>query len=164
MLEQYGVVHFEEPCPYPWLEWTKAVADELDVAVTGGEQDTDLAQFHRMITMKAVDIVQPDVCYIGGISRALEVARMAHRAGMPCMPHAANLSMVAVFTMHLVAAIPNAGTFMELSVESVPWTERLFSPTISVQDGKVNIPDGPGWGVTVHPEWLEQAEYRISEM
>jgi L-alanine-DL-glutamate epimerase-like enolase superfamily enzyme len=164
MLEQHGIVHYEEPCPYPWLEWTKQVADALDVPVTGGEQDTDLAQFQRMIAMRAVDIVQPDICYVGGLSRALEVARMAQQAGMTCTPHAANLSMVSVFTMHMAAAIPNAGRFMEFSVESNAWAEELFTSSFEVKDGKVAIPDGPGWGVTVRPEWLEKAEYRISEI
>lgn len=48
------------------------LANYLDV--TGGEQDCDLAQWARMIRMRAVDIVQPDICYVGGLSRALEVA------------------------------------------------------------------------------------------
>jgi L-alanine-DL-glutamate epimerase-like enolase superfamily enzyme len=164
MLEQYGVVHYEEPCPYPNLEWTKQVADALDVSVAGGEQDTDLAQFQRMISMRAVDIVQPDICYIGGLSRALEVARMAETAGMACTPHAANLSMVTVFTMHMVAAISNAGPYMEFCIESIPWTEQLFTSSLEVRDGKVNIPEEPGWGVTVRPEWLEKAQYRISQL
>ncbi|WP_274648938.1 mandelate racemase/muconate lactonizing enzyme family protein [Paenibacillus humicola] len=164
MLAEYGVCHFEEPCPYPELEWTKQVADALDIPVTGGEQDTDLAQFKRMIDMRAVDIVQPDICYVGGISRAMEVARMAEAAGMPCMPHAANLSMVTVFTMHLAAAIPNAGKFLEFSIEPDTWTKDLFTEPLAVSDGKVQFPQGPGWGVTVRPEWLERAEYRISRL
>ena len=44
-----------------------------------------------MIEMGAVDIVQPDICYVGGISRTLRVAAMAQAAGMPCTPHSANL-------------------------------------------------------------------------
>ncbi|TVY11032.1 mandelate racemase/muconate lactonizing enzyme family protein [Paenibacillus cremeus] len=164
MLEQQGVVHYEEPCPYPQLEWTKQVTDALSLNVTGGEQDTDLVQFQRMISMHAVDIVQPDICYIGGLSRALEVARMAEAVGMTCTPHAANLSMVTVFTMHMVAAIPNAGRYMEFTVESDAWTEQLFTSQLKVRDGKVDIPDEPGWGVTIRPEWLEKAEYRISEL
>ena len=162
-LEQYGVCHFEEPCPYPELEWTKQVADALEIPVTGGEQDTDLAQFRRMIAMRAVDIVQPDVCYIGGISRALKVAQMAREAGMPCMPHAANLSLVTVFTLHLVAAIPNAGEYMEFTIERDAWTEDLLTSPLAVADGTIRVPDGPGWGVDIRPEWLERAEYRVSE-
>jgi len=163
MLKRYGVVHFEEPCPYPELEWTKQVADALEIPVAGGEQDTDLAQFRRMIAMRAVDIVQPDVCYVGGIVRAREVARMAEDAGLICMPHAANLSLVTVFTLHLVAALPNAGEFMEFSIERDAWTEGLLASPLVVEDGRVRVPDGPGWGVDVRPDWLERAEYRVSE-
>ena len=42
LLEDHGVVHFEEPCPYWELEWTAEVADALDLDVTGGEQDCEL--------------------------------------------------------------------------------------------------------------------------
>jgi L-alanine-DL-glutamate epimerase-like enolase superfamily enzyme len=161
-LKQQGVCHFEEPCPYPELEWTKQVADALDIPVTGGEQDTDLAQFRRMIAMRAVDIVQPDICYIGGVSRALQVAEMARAAGIPCTPHAANLSMVTVFTLHMVAAIPNAGDYMEYTIEEDPWTEGFLTTPLSVTDGTVNVPEGPGWGVDIRPEWLGKAEYQVS--
>ncbi|MEK3912821.1 mandelate racemase/muconate lactonizing enzyme family protein [Paenibacillus sp. FSL H7-0331] len=163
MLAQYGVCHFEEPCSYTELEWTKQVADALDIPVTGGEQDTDLAQFRRMINMRAVDIVQPDICYVGGFSRALEVAKMAEAVGMTCTPHAANLSMLMIFTLHMVAAIPNAGTHMEYTIEQDAWTNNLFMEPLEVRDGKVQVPEGAGWGVTIRPDWLANAEYQISE-
>ena len=54
-----------------------------------------------MIDMRAVDIVQPDILYVGGIGRALRVARMAERANLPVTPHAANLSMVTLFHARL---------------------------------------------------------------
>src|SRR5204863_6105782 len=113
LLEDHGIGHFEEPCPYWELEWTAEVAAALNVPVAGGEQDTDLAQFRRMLDMRAVDIVQPDVCYVGGIARAQRVARMAEERGVPTTPHSANLSLVTVFTLHLMAAIPNPGPFIE---------------------------------------------------
>ena len=74
LLEDNGISHFEEPCPYWELEQTKEVRDALDIDVTGGEQDCWLPVWRRMIEMRAVDIVQPDVCYVGGISRTLRVA------------------------------------------------------------------------------------------
>ncbi len=163
MLEDNAVGHFEEPCPYWELEWTAEVAAALEVPVAGGEQDTDLAQFRRMLRMKAVDIVQPDVCYVGGLTRARRVAQMAEALGLPCTPHCANRSLISVFTLHLLAAIPNAGPFMEFSIEPSPWTQDLFEPTLEVQEGEIEIPAGPGWGVTINPRWLEAAEYQISE-
>jgi len=164
LLEEHRVCHFEEPCPYWELEWTAEVAEALDVPVAGGEQDNCLAQWRRMIAMGAVDIVQPDVCYVGGLSRALRVAAMAAEAELPCVPHSANLSMVTVFTLHLLGAIPNAGPYLEFSIEPTPWTEGLYEPALEVRDGEVAIPDGPGWGVTVSPSWLADAERQVSEL
>jgi L-alanine-DL-glutamate epimerase-like enolase superfamily enzyme len=88
MLQDHGVVHFEEPCPYWEYHWTREVKEALDLDVTGGEQDCDLALWRFAIDMRAVDVVQPDVCYLGGINRTLKVVEMAKQAGIspwsPC--------------------------------------------------------------------------------
>jgi L-alanine-DL-glutamate epimerase-like enolase superfamily enzyme len=167
MLQDHGVCHFEEPCPYWELEWTKQVADALDLDVTGGEQDCELATWRHMIAMRAVDVVQPDVCYLGGLTRTLRVAAMAQAAGLPVTPHSANLSMVTVFTLHLMGAIPGAGPYVEFSIEGpdyYPWQGGLFEPALIARDGKVAIPDGPGWGVEVSQRWLERSAYQVSEV
>ena len=162
MLQEYAIGHFEEPCPYWELEWTAQVAAALEMPVAGGEQDFDLCQWRRILQMHAVDIVQPDVCYIGGMTRARRVARWAEQAGYICVPHSANDSMVLTFTLHLMGAIPNAGPHVEYSIEPSICPEGLYSPAPVVQNGMVNIPSGPGWGVTINPDWLAAAEYRIS--
>ena len=61
-------------CPHQELEWTARVAEALDIEVAGGEQDHDLAQVRRMLDMRAVDVLQPDVCYAGGFTQALRAA------------------------------------------------------------------------------------------
>jgi L-alanine-DL-glutamate epimerase-like enolase superfamily enzyme len=168
LLEACGVSHYEEPCPYWKLEDTQRVADALAIDVTGGEQDWDLATWARMIEMRAVDIVQPDVMYMGGLSRTLKVVRMAAAAGLACTPHSANLSLVTLCTMHLLGAIPNAGKYLELSIEGedyYPWQRGLFlEDPYGVREGCVTIPSAPGWGIVIHPEWLEQAVYHRSEL
>lgn len=162
LLQEHGVCHFEEPCPYWELEWTAEVSKTLDVPVAGGEQDCRMEQWRRMIQLRAVDVVQPDVCYVGGLSRALRVARMAADAGLRCVSHSANRSMVTVFSLHLLGAITNAGPYLEFSVEPPGWTQELFTPVLEVHDGQVQIPDAPGWGVTVNPAWLANSEHQIS--
>jgi L-alanine-DL-glutamate epimerase-like enolase superfamily enzyme len=167
MLEHYGVRHFEEPCPYWEIEWTAEVARALDLEVAGGEQDCLLSQWRRIIALRAVDVVQPDVCYLGGLTRTLQVARMAEEAGLPCTPHSANLSLVTVFTLHLMAAIANAGPYVELSIEPsdyYPWQEGIYSPRLEVREGKVEMPAGPGWGVEIDPSWLARSAYRQSRL
>jgi L-alanine-DL-glutamate epimerase-like enolase superfamily enzyme len=168
LLEDEGVSHYEEPCPYWELEQTKAVRDALELDVTGGEQDCELGIWKEMIATGAVDVVQPDVMYMGGICRTLEVARMAAVAGLPCTPHSANLSLVTVCTMHLLGAIPNAGPYLELSIEGpdyYPWQEGLFQgDPFAVRDGRVSVPAEPGWGVEINPDWLARAEHRESRL
>jgi L-alanine-DL-glutamate epimerase-like enolase superfamily enzyme len=163
ILEEHNFSHFEEPCPYWELEWTAEVAEALKIDVAGGEQDNDLAQWRRLTAMHAVDIAQPDICYIGGLTRALRAAAMAEKAGMKCVPHSANLSMVTVFTLHMMGAIRNAGPHVEFTIENDPWTASLYRPALDVKEGKVQIPDGPGWGVTINPEWLSKAKREVSE-
>ena len=169
MLADHGIRHFEEPCPYWEPEPTRKVTEALaplDIDVTGGEQDCDLAVWRRIIDMRAVDVVQPDVCYLGGLTRTLRVAAMARAAGLPCTPHSANLSLITVFTLHMMGAIEGAGPYVEFTIEGsdyYPWQDGLFEPTLAVRDGKVRIPDQPGWGVEIRRDWLDKADYAISE-
>lgn len=167
MLQDHGICHYEEPCPYWEFEQTKQVTDALSIDVTGGEQDCMMASWKRMIDDRVVDIVQPDVCYLGGISRSLRVARMAEAAGMPVTPHSANMSLVTLFTMHLLRAIPNGGKYLEFSIEGLdyyPWEVGLFtSDPYTVEDGQVTVSDAPGWGIDIHPDWLAKSRYQVSE-
>ena len=168
ILQDNGFCHYEEPCPYWELEQTKKVTDALKIDVTGGEQDCDLSTWKRMIEMRAVNIVQPDILYLGGISRTLRVVEMAQSAGLPVTPHCANMSLVTLFTMHLLRAIPNAGKYLEFSIEGAdyyPWQDGLFtSPPYKIEDGQARVTDAPGWGVEINPEWLARSKYQISEV
>jgi L-alanine-DL-glutamate epimerase-like enolase superfamily enzyme len=166
LLQDEGIGHFEEPCPYWEFDQTREVTQALTLDVTGGEQDCEFTAWKTMIDTRVVDIVQPDVMYLGGITRTLHVCRMAEAAGLPVTPHAANLSLVTMCTMHLLRAIPNAGKYLELSIEGLdyyPWQDGLFlGDPYAVEDGHVTIPDAPGWGVEINPDWLDSAAWRES--
>lgn len=168
LLEDNGIGHFEEPCPYWHPEQTAEVRATLSIDVAGGEQDCEYSSWQLMFDRKAVDIAQPDVMYLGGIHRTLEVCRMAERAGLPVTPHAANLSLVTMCTMHLLKALPNAGKYLEFSIEGpdyYPWQDGLFlDDPYRIDDGHVTVPDAPGWGVTINPAWLDQATYKVSAL
>ena len=168
MLQDHGVGHFEEPVPWWDLDATQAVTRALEIDVTGGEQDFDLATWKRLIAMRAVDVVQPDVMYLGGLSNTLKVARMAHDAGLPCTPHAANLGLVTLCSLHLLRALPNAGKYLEFSIEGddyYPWQRDLFLENpFAVTDGTLSVTDAPGWGITVNPDWLARATHRVSRV
>jgi L-alanine-DL-glutamate epimerase-like enolase superfamily enzyme len=164
MLEDHGYFHFEEPCPFPDLEQTAQVAAALDIPVSGGEQDISLPQFNRMINGRAVDIVQPDIGYIGGISRARKVAVLAEAAGIPCTPHCANDSLLQVFTLHLAVAMPGCTHYQEWSIEDTLWTRDVYEPMLQVVGGEVAAPTAPGWGVELTPSFLREAARTTSRL
>lgn len=168
LLEDNDISHFEEPCPYWEPDETLKVTNALNIDVTGGEQDCDFRVWKDMIDRNVVNIVQPDVMYMGGLTRSLKVAKMAEDNDINCTPHAANLSLVTMCTMHFLKAIPNAGKYLELSIEGqdyYPWQEDLFTnKPFLVKNGQVEIHDSPGWGVEINQNWLENANYNVSEI
>ena len=168
LLEDHNVTHFEEPCPYWEPEQTKEVTDALTIDVTGGEQDCDIRIWKDMVERKIVNIYQPDVMYLGGLTRTLQVAKIIEEGGYICTPHAANLSLVTMCTMHLLKAIPNAGPYLELSIEGedyYPWQQDLFLDNpFKIENGCVTVTDKPGWGIDINPEWLNNSEYQVSDI
>ena len=168
LLEDNGISHFEEPCPYWEFDWTRQVAEALSIDVAGGEQDCEISAWKTIIGMHAVDIVQPDVMYLGGIHRTLKVARMAEAAGLTCTPHSANLALVTLCSMHLLRAIPNAGKYLEYSIEgsdrTTGRTGLFLEDPFAVIDGKVTISDAPGWGVEINRSFLETCSCQVSDL
>jgi L-alanine-DL-glutamate epimerase-like enolase superfamily enzyme len=168
MLQDNGIGHFEEPCPYWEYDQTAEVRAALDLDVTGGEQDCEFSAWQLMIEHRSVDILQPDVMYLGGISRTLQVCEMGRKAGLPITPHAANLSLVTMCTMHLLKAIPNAGKYLEFSIEGLdyyPWQDGLFlNDPYRIEDGHAIVPSDPGWGVVINPAFLDRATYHVTEL
>ena len=165
MLRADGRHRHSEPCPYWEIEWTAEVTRSLDLKVSGGEQDNDLSQWRRIISLPSVDIIQPDPLYLGGVVRTVRAARMAAGKGIPCVPHSANLCMVTVFALHIMRAIPNAGPYLEYTIEEGGINQiarELYSPKLEITDGNLDMPSAPGWGVEFNKGWLDKADYQVS--
>ena len=168
LLQDHGIGHYEEPCPYWEYDQTAEVRAALDIDITGGEQDCEMSAWQLMIEHRAVDILQPDVMYMGGISRTLQVCEMGRRAGLPTTPHAANLSLVTMCTMHVLKAIANPGKYLEFSIEGpdyYPWQGGLFlNDPYRIEAGHAIVSAEPGWGVEINPAFLETSNYRVTSL
>jgi L-alanine-DL-glutamate epimerase-like enolase superfamily enzyme len=165
-LKEHGVSILEEPCEYWELEKTREVynaAQKLGILVAGGEQDYMMPQWRRYCDPPAVNVVQPDICYIGGFSRALVVARMAQASGQQSTPHCANRSMLLVFSSHYLCAIENAFPFMEYCIEGTTWIGNIIVGMPEILNGKFTPSEKPGWDISINPDWLKKAEYQITK-
>jgi L-alanine-DL-glutamate epimerase-like enolase superfamily enzyme len=145
MLEEVKAVYFEEPCPFDHLEDTKVVADRLRLPVAGGEQEYSDWRFRWMILNRGVDIVQPDLHYYGGMIRSIRVARMAQLAKMPTTVHISG-GFGFVYMLHFASCVPDIGQYQEYKLGTEKYG-TWFDPPITVKDGKMTVPTGPGVGI-----------------
>ncbi|HNY38832.1 MAG TPA: mandelate racemase/muconate lactonizing enzyme family protein [Bryobacteraceae bacterium] len=157
-LESLDFKFFEEPCPWEQIEWTKAVADALKIPIAFGEQNSSLAEFQRIINLRAFKIVQPDLNYNGGIVKAARVARMAAKAGMTIVNHNTETGAAGAKLLHFAAATPNFGPDIEWARRTPPKPVSWQSPNLDVVSGAVPLPTGPGFGIKYDPDYLKKAQ------
>jgi len=158
MLQDLNVNFYEEPCPWEELGETKKVADALKIKVAAGEQDASLWRFLWMMENKVVSIVQPDLNYNGGFVRALRVARMAKKFGLPIVPHNTQTGASAVNIIQFASAVENIGGFMEFPHRGNEKTESWYTPEFKIRNGTITVPTTPGLGIQFDPAFFAKAE------
>ncbi len=162
VMQDHGYYHFEEPCPFDDVLGTKKVADALTMHVTGGEQDNDWGKFEMMAEHRVYDILQCDLAYAGGLSRTLRIAKLADDHGLGFMPHCPSMSMLQIFTLHLLTSRPHHRESQEWRglLDRQEWAEEIYTPLPVARGGVTRAPDGPGWGVAINPDLLKRGQYR----
>ena len=154
ILESHDIDFYEEPVPFDWYEETRTVADALSVPIAGGEQEPSLHQFRWLIANHALDIVQPDIFYFGGMIRSMKVALMANALGKPCIPHISGSGLGYLYMMHFVSALPNAGPYHEFKGFNNRIPFNCDTSDFKVLDGKIKVPTGAGSGIEIDPDFI----------
>ena len=156
-LQEMKYLWFEEPCPWEELSETKKVADALEMKIAFGEQDSSLWLFQWMIENKVIDVVQPDLNYNGGFTRAARVARMARKANMWICPHNTQTGAASVNILQFAAATPNIGPYMEYVSRGPAKKESWYTPNFEIKNGVIPVPAGPGLGLEFDPDFIKKA-------
>ena len=154
ILEDYNIDFFEEPCPFDHYDWSKEIADALTVDIAGGECESSLHQFKWLIENKAHQFVQPDLHYFGGYVRATKVARMAEVMDIPIVPHMSGVGHGYLQVMHFASYIPNSGDYQEYKGKTGNFDFECPTSDLIVKNSKIRVPSGPGFGVTIDPEFI----------
>ncbi|TSA55766.1 MAG: mandelate racemase/muconate lactonizing enzyme family protein [Planctomycetaceae bacterium] len=158
LLEEYRYGFFEEPVLFDWYEETKEVADALMIPVAGGEQEYSLHGFRWLIANDGLQIVQPDTYYFGGMIRSMKVALMAQAFGKDCTPHMSGGGLGYLYMIHFVSALPNASAHHEFKGLNTNVQFECKTSPLSVVDGKIKVPTGPGLGVDIDPDFIKKHE------
>ncbi len=161
MMEPLDLMWFEEPISPEDHDGYVEVTRALDMAVAGGENDFTRWGFRDIITRKAMDIVQPDVCAAGGISECRKIAALASAHGVECVPHAWGSAIGLAATLQFLAALPDMPPalrpippMLEFEQTPNPLRDELAREPIRQHHGIVRIPEGPGLGIEVDREVL----------
>ncbi len=155
-LEQLDVEWFEEPISPEDLDGYVEVTRALDMAVAGGENEYTRWGFKDIVSRKAMDIIQPDVCAAGGISECRKIAALATAHGVECVPHAWGSVIGVAATLHFLAALPDqppsfrpTPPLFEFEQCENPFRDHLALEPITQSKGVVVIPTGAGLGIEI---------------
>jgi L-talarate/galactarate dehydratase len=136
-IEPYHLFWLEDPVAHDDYPGLARVADALVTPIAAGEYHYGIVPFRHLLEACSIDVVMIDLLRVGGITQWMKVAGMAEAFNMPVVSH-----LIPEMHVHLVAAIPNG-----LTVEYMPWTQRLFEEYPAIEDGKLVVPDKPGLGL-----------------
>jgi L-alanine-DL-glutamate epimerase-like enolase superfamily enzyme len=156
LLEEYRYGFFEEPVMFDWHEETQQVAEALSLPIALGEQEYSLHGFRWLIANDAVQIVQPDNYYFGGMIRSLQAARMAEAFGKSCTPHMSGGGLGFLYMMHFVSVLPNATPHHEFKGLKTNVQFDCKTSSLKVVEGKIKVPTGPGLGVEIDPAYVSK--------
>ena len=162
MLQDLNFGFFEEPCPWEELSETQKVTQALSMPIACGEQDSSLWRFQWMMKNGVMHIVQPDLNYNGGFIRTARVARMAEKYNMQIIPHNTQAGVASVNILQFASCIPNIGSFMEYPWKKPQQPESWYTPNFIIKNGMLRVPEGPGLGVEIDPDYISKAEIVVS--
>jgi L-alanine-DL-glutamate epimerase-like enolase superfamily enzyme len=157
-LERLGVYWMEEPLHRGDYAGMRALRESIDVRVAGGEMTRQAHELRELISGQCVDVLQPDVALVGGITGLRRVATLAQENGIIFTPHTWTNGMGVVANTHLVAGLCNA-PFIEFPHDPPEWDldrrdYMMVEPFAADRDGWLTLSDAPGMGYAVDEERL----------
>lgn len=166
-LEDLDVYWFEEPLTPDNVEGYRELRRKVDVRIAGGETEFTRYGFRNLLQHGALSIIQPNATRSGGISECMKISTLSSAFGVPYAPHTGSSSAVCMaVALQLAAAIPNFLIYEHMVSD---WSARqrnplrhdlLQQPVEVFEDGHMRLPTGPGLGIALNDDVVEQHRLR----
>lgn len=170
-LEALGVDWFEEPVAPEDRQGYRDLCTALDMPIAGGEGEFTRWGFRDLIRERCVDVLQPEVCGLGGITEYLKVRALAEAHFLPIVNHVWGSAVAVATNMHLLAALPDlpgaahpVQPMLEYDTTPNRFREELLTEPLRVGEqvresgGTVALPGGPGLGIEPDPDFVRRFE------
>ncbi|MFS1423035.1 mandelate racemase/muconate lactonizing enzyme family protein [Shewanella sp. 10N.286.48.B5] len=170
-LQNLGVHWFEEPVAPEDKQGYRDLCEALDMTIAGGEAEFTRWGFRDLIENRCVDLLQPEVCALGGITEYQKVLAMAHAHFIPVINHVWGSAIAVGTNLHLLAALPDlpgaahpVQPMLEYDTTPNRFREDLLKEPLNIlkqvkdSGGSVALPQGPGIGVEPDPDFIKHYE------
>jgi D-galactarolactone cycloisomerase len=162
-METYDVYWFEEPVPPEDIDGYIEVKQKSNILIAGGEDEFTRYGFRELITRRAVDILQPDLCAAGGFTEMMKITAMASAWNVPVIPHVWGTNVGLAASLQFFAALPHfperrypAEPFFEYDRSPHPLRDGVTQERFEMKDGYLDIPQRPGLGITLDMDFVRR--------
>ena len=161
--EEFDLYFVETPIWADDIEGHARLVEGQKIPIAAGEWLTTRFEFADLLDRGRVDVAQPDIGRVGGLTEALRVCQMAAERGRTVVPHLWKTGISIAAATHLALAVPEVAfiEFLPLDLSESELRRDLTLEDLPIVDGKVTAPDKPGLGVELNPDALER--YRAEE-
>ncbi|MBU11421.1 MAG: mandelate racemase [Rhodobacteraceae bacterium] len=167
-LEDLGTYWFEEPIAPEDLQGYRELRAGLNVNISGGEAEFNRWGWRSLLESRGLDIAQPEVCALGGISEYLRVLALCHAHFTPVVNHVWGSAVAVATNMHLLASMPDLPggmnpwePMLEFDTTDNKFRDELLETPLEIQaqvartNGYIALPEGPGLGITPDRDFLQ---------
>jgi galactonate dehydratase len=164
-IEPFHLFFAEEICPPENMRAMQRAARRSTTPLATGERLIAAYGFTELIDMGIVDVLQPDIAHVGGISALWKVSAMAEAAGIRMAPHACEGPIGGIASLHVDAATPNflaqeiCGAVESKEINDV-WEDLMGFAAMRMVDGRYPLPTKPGLGFEVKEEVLKKYPFQ----
>lgn len=168
-LEECDAYWFEEPVAPEDLDGYRELRAGLKVNISGGEAEFNRWGWRQILDNRGLDIAQPEVCAMGGISEYLRVLTLCHAHFTPVINHVWGSAIAVAVNLQLLAAMPPLPgglnpwePMLEFDTTDNRFRDQLLEEPLNIQEqvkrsgGYVSVPEGPGLGVTPNRDFIER--------
>ncbi len=145
----------EEPVSSDDRAGLAEVRRTASLPIAAGESETSCFDFAELLELRAIDVLQPDLGIAGGFSEGLRIAALAWAHRLELAPHCWG-SAISFQAARTLALCSPAGTFVEVPMGGAPLLREMANIDLSLHEGALLAPAGPGWGVEPDPAFVKR--------
>lgn len=162
MFEDQDIYFVETPLPSDDLEGYARLAAASEVRIAAGEWLNTRFEFLEYMERDGLDVVQPDVGRVGGLTEARRVANMARDRGLVVVPHCWKSAIGIAASVHLAAVSPNCAfvEYLPAALADSRLRRDLVREEPALVEGRLPLPDRPGLGIALNEAAL--SEFRVA--